>query len=299
MTNSYFLPKVKDWAKAAHGFRVELWQGNTLENLALRHVGLIDQYFPEIVTRLKDDWISLLVHMLRSSLQWVYCQIDWTQAVATGVIRKDDNQIAESFSRLRDISEHVSRQVERFELTCSLEYEEITQRPTRVDLARVIADAVKHFTWFGQGTNVHFRIEGPQRLYINCDERTIRIMIEDIIDNAVKYCFSGTEVSITFGPDAVTDFIKIAVTDCGLGIPSEEIDKVFDKHYRGHNRNLRIFVPGLGVGLTLCKRIAEEHGGTIRLESSPTEAAFIEDEQPWITHCIIRLPIKKRSKNAG
>lgn len=293
MTNSYFLPKVKDWARAPHPFRVELWEGGTIESLTLRHANLLERYFPETAGRLKDDCVSRLVHILRSSLQWLYSEISWTQAVATREVQVEDYDVKEAFTRLRGVSEHVNTQIERFGLTYMMDYDRISIDVADVDVAKLIADAVKCLTWFERGTNVTVAIDGPEHLNIQGDTRALRILLTDVIDNALKYSFSGTKVSVSLGRSDPDGFITIAVSNCGVGIPPEEIKKVFEKYYRGHHRDVRMFVSGLGVGLTLCKRIVEEHRGTISLESEPVGKVSDGEGERWFTRCTIGLPFNR------
>ena len=85
-----------------------------------------------------------------------------------------------------------------------------------------------------------------------------------LLENAFKYTPDGgrVEVSSTLKGDRVT----ITVADTGIGIAEADLPKVFDRFYRAENARFR---SGLGLGLSIAQGIAEQHGGTITVDSTP------------------------------
>ena len=92
----------------------------------------------------------------------------------------------------------------------------------------------------------------------------MRIAVENIIDNAIRYTSSGGKIAISFKVDGGE--IEVRIQDTGLGIPDREQDKVFTKFFRGTNV-IRVDTEGTGLGLYITKHIIEAHGGRIWLES--------------------------------
>lgn len=106
------------------------------------------------------------------------------------------------------------------------------------------------------------------------DERALQHVIQNLLDNAVKY---GTESSSWIGLRALRagNFVEIRVADRGPGIPADEQALVFDPFFRGR-RALADQIHGTGLGLNLVKKIVEAHGGTIRVQPhSPCGSEFI------------------------
>lgn len=99
---------------------------------------------------------------------------------------------------------------------------------------------------------------------VNVDVRRIRQVLDNIIDNAIKYSAEGTKVVIK--ARRVESELLVSVADQGIGIPNEDLKKVFDRMYRIEQR-LSPEIGGVGLGLAICKGLVQEHGGRIWVES--------------------------------
>jgi signal transduction histidine kinase len=114
----------------------------------------------------------------------------------------------------------------------------------------------------------------PDLPLISADENLIVDCVQNLLNNAVKYAASGGWVRVraeaVAGPDGTR--LRIAVEDRGPGISSDEAPHIFDAFYRGETvRNSQI--PGVGLGLSLVKRIVEAHHGTVEVTSSADAGA--------------------------
>lgn len=111
---------------------------------------------------------------------------------------------------------------------------------------------------------------------ILADPRHLREVLDNLLENAVKYSPEGGMVRVTLrpieeahaSPNVWRKMLEISVCDSGQGIPSEHLERIFDRFHRVDTRLTRE-VNGPGLGLTICKRIVELHGGTIWAENRP------------------------------
>ncbi len=103
----------------------------------------------------------------------------------------------------------------------------------------------------------------PKELYINHDETRLRQVIQNLMDNALKFTDEG---SIDFGFNIKNDLIDIFVKDTGVGIKEEDQDKVFKPFSKIEHGSTR-FYTGTGLGLAICKKIIESMKGNISFES--------------------------------
>jgi signal transduction histidine kinase len=107
---------------------------------------------------------------------------------------------------------------------------------------------------------------------IKADRRLIRTALNNLIDNAVKYNRSGGMVKIGIRSDKDTSSTVIEVEDSGIGIPREELPRVFERFYRIDKARSRE-TGGTGLGLSIVKHIAELHGGMVTVTSVEGEGS--------------------------
>jgi len=94
--------------------------------------------------------------------------------------------------------------------------------------------------------------------------RLIEVMI-NLINNGIKFTPTGGKITIdTRGLTEKRDYLKVVVSDTGIGIPPEDLPKVFDRFYQSHSTGISM---GSGLGLAITKEIVEGHRGTIQVES--------------------------------
>ncbi|MGK7915817.1 MAG: sensor histidine kinase, partial [Prochloraceae cyanobacterium] len=103
---------------------------------------------------------------------------------------------------------------------------------------------------------------------VRANAGAVREVLSNLIDNALKYTPAGGKVEIEAGieqPTAGGNWQGISVSDTGSGIPSEDIDRIFERHYRGIQA--RGDIPGSGLGLAIAKELIEQMHGKIELIS--------------------------------
>lgn len=133
-----------------------------------------------------------------------------------------------------------------------------------VSLPEVLKEVCEIGRIMAEGRNVRLTADGldvEAPLWGN--RQGLERIFMNLVDNAVRYNKDGGEARLALSlqdGNAV-----VVVTDTGLGIPQEELPLVFDRFYRGkHTRSQR---EGVGLGLSICKAVTEEHGGAISVES--------------------------------
>ena len=99
---------------------------------------------------------------------------------------------------------------------------------------------------------------------VAADRSSLSEVFSNLIDNALKYSNEGGSIAVSAAVEG--DFVKVSVTDNGIGIPASVIGNLFHKFYRSHRS--RETVAGTGIGLYICKAIIESHGGKIEVTST-------------------------------
>ncbi|MGI5862049.1 MAG: ATP-binding protein [Myxococcales bacterium] len=171
--------------------------------------------------------------------------------------------------RARELSALFSRQVERLDRmvgdlldSTRIEAGRLELRRETTDLRALAAEAVE---LFGSSAERH-RIEltAPERLPVLVDPLRVSQVLNNLLSNAIKYSPDGGMVRVAIERDACS--ARIRVSDPGMGIPAEELDTIFQPFRRSSTAPEGI--PGVGLGLSVTRRIVEAHGGRITVESS-------------------------------
>ena len=118
------------------------------------------------------------------------------------------------------------------------------------------------------------------------DERRIRQVLDNIIDNAVKYSNPGTEIALSV--QRTNNEILFTVTDHGTGIPKSDLPRLFNRMFHS-TRGQKTGFAGAGLGLSICKGLIEAHGGRI----------WIESEEGVGTECFFTLPVNTATGGDG
>jgi signal transduction histidine kinase len=104
---------------------------------------------------------------------------------------------------------------------------------------------------------------------ITADGKLLRQVFSNLVSNAVKYAPGGTSIWVTGHQDSQGN-IAVSVRDEGVGIPEDELERLFDRFFRASTST---GIPGTGIGLHLVRHLVDMHGGTINVESLPGEGA--------------------------
>ncbi|MCB2225055.1 MAG: response regulator [Desulfarculaceae bacterium] len=149
---------------------------------------------------------------------------------------------------------------------------------TRVDLARVVEDALKVVAGPAEAKDQSLKVELAEGLppVMGVAEELLDLVL-NLAGNAVKYTQEGGEISLSLTGEGGQ--IVLEVADNGPGIAPEEQEAVFQRFYRVRNADNR-HITGTGLGLAIVKRVAENHGGSLTLESAPGQGCLFRVSLP-------------------
>jgi len=140
----------------------------------------------------------------------------------------------------------------------------------QVDLNRVLQRALENLQ--GRIEESHAQIEAPSLPVVVADERLMVHLFQNLIGNAIKFRGKAEPV-IEITANDLPEHWLIAVSDNGIGIRPGDSERIFSMFQRLHTSDE---YPGSGVGLAMCQRIAEQHGGDIHVISRPGEGTRFE-----------------------
>jgi two-component system phosphate regulon sensor histidine kinase PhoR len=127
--------------------------------------------------------------------------------------------------------------------------------------------------------NISLSVELPKDMphAIEADQALLHQGVYNLVENALKYTPEGGEVTVRLLTAPTT--LTFAIQDTGIGIPASDLPRLFEKFYRGTNREA-LTQRGTGLGLAIVKSIAERHGGKVWVESELGKGSLFHLQVP-------------------
>ena len=243
----------------------ELDRGRTQRELLLEDELLVLRQENEtLINRInsQERLLRMVAHELRTPLT----------AAALAVQSQKLGQI--DIHRFQDL---IKRRLEEIELLSKDLLEVGTTRwealfnPQRLDLANVSAEAILELEKLWLGRKICINTDVPADLpKVFADQRRMRQVLLNLIENALKFTETSGTISITM-LHRTSQWVQVSVCDNGPGIPEEEQQRIFLDRVRLPQTSSG--TDGFGIGLSVCRRIVEVHGGRIWVVSEPGKGA--------------------------
>lgn len=225
---------------------------------------------------IKDDFIGMVSHEIRTPLTVIMGSVKTARSPGLSVeevqeLLTEADHGSESMAEILDNLIEISRaHANRLIVTAE-----------RMEIEPVIREVVEHEEAYLRSSRFVLDIAAGLPP-IEADRVKVRQVIHNLVDNAVKYSFSDTMIRISVGQQD-KKFLLIGVANQGKEISPEEKSKLFQPFERLNETSTTR--PGLGLGLLVCRRLVEAHGGKIWVESEPGKGVSF-----WFT-----LPIMRRA----
>jgi len=217
----------------------------------------------DLLARLEDaldsqrQFTADAAHELRTPLTGVKLQFQLLERAAT----EQDRERA--VDNLKEGIDRAIRLVQQLLTLARLEPEGEPVAPQPVSLARVASRVVQDFEPHAQAKSIALEYTRQDAAQVLGDEESIRTLINNLVDNAIRYTPRGGHVRVTVRDEGAESILQ--VEDSGSGIPLEQRERVFDRFYRVEGTS----EPGSGLGLSIVRRVAQTHGAHITLDKSP------------------------------
>ncbi len=134
-----------------------------------------------------------------------------------------------------------------------------------IDLRQEVDNVIDNQTLFFQENNMHVENNIDDNIIVKADQLRIDELINNLFTNAVKYSPKDGGGTITVDAEKKKGFVTVSIKDTGLGMTKEQLSHIFDEFYKADKS--RHDMDSSGLGLAICKRIVEKHGGKIWAES--------------------------------
>jgi signal transduction histidine kinase len=229
-------------------------------------------------SRMKSEFISVVSHQLRaplSNLRWAL------EIVMAGRVNSLSEKQLEYFKILKENSDRMRELIKDLLIVSRIETTKLPLKKQRLSLEELIQGLIKEFELFARASNIEIFFEREKNLPgIFTDPSQIRLAIENLLDNAIRYIKGKGKVLIKLKKQRENIYFEI--NDNGVGIPKEDQKYIFQKFFRSENV-LRYQTQGSGLGLYIARSIIERSGGKIGFTSEENKGSTF-----WFT-----LPINE------
>jgi PAS domain S-box-containing protein len=219
----------------------------------------------EAASRAKDEFLTMLSHELRNPLGAISAAVDVLEAAEAGssnavearsIIGRQTRNLAHMMNDLLDVGRVIAGKI-------------LLARQS-VNLATVVERVHETLALTGEAKDHRMQLE-LQEAWVDGDAVRIEQVVTNLLTNAVKYTPPGGSIQVSVRLDEGSAVLQ--VQDSGIGIPPSLLPRIFDLFVQGE-RPLHRPAGGLGIGLTLVRRLVELHGGTVGADSSSAGSRF-------------------------
>ncbi len=214
------------------------------------------------LSEIKTDFVNNMTHELKTPISTISLA---SQMLKDKAVVRDEKNLKHLAKVIGDESKRLSHQVEKVLQMAIFDRGQVKLNLKEADIHQILENVIDNFGFQIQNKNGSLRLhpEATASVY-NIDEVHFTNLFTNLIDNAIKYC--NTTPEITISTQNVKNGIRISVEDNGIGISQDDLKSIFSKFYRVPTGNLHN-VKGFGLGLSYVKAIVDAHGGQINVES--------------------------------
>src|SRR5438132_1332415 len=252
------------------------------EPMVKDELGRLTETLNQMMTRLERSFAALrrftadASHELKTPLTVLRGGVE--RAITTPGLPQD------TLATLEETLQEIKRMTELVEALLTLARADEGIAPLHrepVDLREIVEEARETGELLAEEAGVRMEMTTPaEPVVMSVDATRIRQLILNLVTNAVKYTPAGGSVRLQLGP--ANGKLTLSVADTGIGIAPGDLPHIFDRFWRADSARTRTGErPGAGLGLAICKWIAEAHGGKIDVVSRPGRGTTFTVTLPW------------------
>jgi PAS domain S-box-containing protein len=225
----------------------------------------------------KVVFIETVSHELRTPLTSIKGYVELLAAGAVGNVTPQQRHFLEIANRN---TERMVSLVNNLIAVSEMEQGTIKVEPRPVDMAHLVAEAVEAVEQQAAAAGLSLTVDLPRDLAPAWgDPQQLRQVVDNLLDNALRYTPAGGRVAVWAAEAHLEDdgaspssYLVVSVRDTGVGIPTAEQERIFERFYRSDNP-LSIEAGGTGMGLAIVKSLVEAHGGRVWVDSKPGQGS--------------------------
>jgi two-component system, OmpR family, phosphate regulon sensor histidine kinase PhoR len=263
LTEELEMPRNGEGVKATYVARCRPFRDRIGRNLGTITVLSDITYLKEINQR-RSDFVSMVAHEIRNPMNAVMAQIKVVQDGLAGSVTQKQSEIlgraSEKINGLVNLSSELLNLAKR-------ETGLVALKRKSFNMTELLKDQVDFHQPQARAKKIQLDLDPlPDLPPVLANKQNMEEVISNLIANAINYTPEGGRITLAALPEK--HHLCVRVTDTGMGIEKEELNRIFDRFYRVKNEKTR-YIIGTGLGLPIVKSIIDAHDGMIRVESKP------------------------------
>jgi len=236
--------------------------GDELDRLSRTINGMLDRIGAYVEEN--HDYLANAAHELRSPLTAIGSAVE----VALNSERSPQ-EYQEMLEEIAEVCNSLGVVVNQLLLLGESESRRLVPAGKPVTLEMIVQKSVDMFQAAAENQQIELTLSQRDRATVEGDEGHLWQVVNNLIDNAVKFTPAGGKVDVSLRTDAPAGRAVLTVRDTGVGIAAADLPRVFDRFYRCDRQGER----GTGLGLSICQALVRAHQGKIRAESAPGQGS--------------------------
>ncbi len=233
--------------------------------------------------RMKDEFVNLISHELRTPLSSI---LGYVELISDDDVHPLSAEQSKYLATVERNAQRLLRLVSDLLFTAQVESGKFALQECDVDLQTVVSASLESAKPVAEARDVRVVLSHPATApHVWGDPTRLGQAVDNLVSNAIKFTPPGGRVAITLstaaGDDQERELALISVSDTGIGIPADEIDRLFSRFFRASTAT-QFAVPGVGLGLTITQAIAIAHHGSIRVASTVGEGTTFTFALPLV-----------------
>lgn len=257
---SELLAAIRKVREGAYSHRAAVRGNDEIAQIGAEFNSLTDRL--QVTEEMRRRFVSDASHELKTPLAAIRLLTDsilQTKEIDRNTTREFVSDIGQEADRLSRITEDLL-QLTRLD-------SDILPEAERVDLVPVLRQVMRMMELVAEGRNITLRCDLVPACFIDSTKDELHQVVYNLTDNAVKYTGDGGKVTIRL--EQREQYAVLTVSDNGVGVPEEDLPRVFERFYRVDKARSRA-AGGTGLGLSIVSDTVKKRGGTIRAENRPT-----------------------------
>ena len=217
------------------------------------------------LSKIKNDFINNMTHEFKTPIATISLAVD---AMRNEKVINDREKLGYFSGIIKEENQRMNRQVETILKASQLEKQEVDLNLQPVHVHEVIQDVVDNFMLQLEDKQGKVELQlNAQNDLVNADEVHFSNLVNNLVDNAVKYAKDNTPPVIKLTTQSNGKHFTMRIEDNGIGMNRDTVKRIFERFYRAHTGNVHN-VKGFGLGLSYVKTMVEAHDGDIKAEST-------------------------------